>query len=198
MKDRVNVIQESYKHYRFKNERYKVSADYEEYKKVANKLFERLFEAIVTSGLEFELPSKLGVMVLEQYDTEKYIKKLEEKGKHHWATDKKTQIEYFKRYGHFKKIPYDSSETEGRMWTYSWLRSKKGTFRQKSFYSFNLVRSNIRSTSNSEYSEKSKRLTIHDFYKETGYKIYRNLIRIRNTNSKDNAHNTDDSSGISS
>ena len=197
MKARVNVIAESYKHYRFKNERYKVSADYDEYKKVANKLFQRLFEAIVTTGLEFELPSRLGVMIVEQYDCAKYMKRLADKGKKYWATDKKTQVEYYKRYGHFKQIPFDSVDTEGRMWTYSWLRSKKGTFRQKSFYSFNLVRSNVRSTSNSEYSDKSKRLTVHDFYKETGYKIYRNLIRIRNKN-YDNAHNENDSAGIDS
>lgn len=189
MKEKVSIIKDSYKNYRFKNDRYKVSADYAEYNKIATCFFKKLFENLVTTGKEYELPSKLGIFVLEQYDTEKYRNKLERKNKPFWNRDINSEKRYFEIYGIKKEIPYDSSETDGRMWTFSWIKSKNGTFRNKQLYSFSLVRSNVRSTSNKNYSEKSNRLTVHDFYKEKGYKIYRNLIRIDYSINKENNEN---------
>ena len=74
MKVKVQVIKESYKNYRFKNNRYKVSADYAEYNTIASLFFKKLFEKLVTTGFAIELPSRLGVFVLEQYDTNKFAK----------------------------------------------------------------------------------------------------------------------------
>lgn len=173
----VNVIKESYKHYRFKNERYKVSADFSEYNKISNAFFQKLFELLVTTGFMVDLPSKLGTFVLEQYDTESYQDRLKKQNKPFWNRDINSEKKYFEKYGSKVEIKYDSSETDGKMWTFSWLKSESGTFTNKSMYSFSLVRSNVRSTSNKSYSELTKRLTVHDFYKEQGYKLYRQLIK---------------------
>lgn len=189
MKARVNVIKESYKHYRFKNDRYKVSADYGEYSLIANKFFEKLFEKIVKTGLMIDLPSKLGSFIIEQYNTAEYIESLEKRGKKYRKRDRISEKLYYQEYGKVVEIHYDDSETDGKMWTFSWVRSKNGTFKNKHMYSFNLVRSNVRSSSNKVYSEKSKRLTVHDYYKEEGYKIYRNLIIPYKRNQTENVYN---------
>jgi hypothetical protein len=177
MKGRVNVIEESYKHYRFKNERYKVSADYEEYKNIANAFFKKFFEKLVTTGFLIEMPSRLGAFVLEQYDTDKYKSEMEKKGKSVWNRDVFSEKRHRAAYGFHKDIYYTTEETDGKMWTFSWLKGAKGAFRNKHLYSFTLVRSNVRSSSNKDYSDKSKRLTVHDFFKEEGYKLYRQVYR---------------------
>ena len=184
MKNRVNVIKESYSSYRFKNDRYKVSADYEEYNRIATKFFELLFKKIVTSGLEIELPSRMGCFVIEQYNVKEYTEKLESENKTFWRTDKLNEKKFFLKYGYKRKIEYDSSDTDGKMWTFSWIKNKNGSFKAKSLYSFQLVRSNVRSSSNKAYSDKTKRLTVHDFYKEIGYKIYKNILKPSYNNKK--------------
>lgn len=189
MKGKVNVIKESYKHYRFKNDRYKVSADYSEYSKIANAFFKNLFKKLVTTGFQIELPSRCGAFVIEQFNTEKYYNVLKEKGLKNWNRDVKSEKEFFLTYGYRKEITYDSDATDGKMWTFSWIKVKGGTFRNKHMYSFTLVRSNVRSTSNKSYSENSKRLTVHDFYKEEGYKIYRQLYRPYYNKYKNNLEN---------
>ena len=191
MKASVQVIKESYNNYRFKNSRYKVSADYAEYKTIAALFFQKLFEKIVTTGFAIELPSRLGVFVLEQYNTDKFANDLEKKGKTVWARDVQSEKKHFETYGYKKMISYNADDTDGKMWTFSWLRSDNGTFVNKHLYSFSLVRSNIRSTSNKDYSTSSKRLTVHDFYKETGYKLYRYVYRTYYNNNNKSNNSTD-------
>lgn len=190
MKASVQVIKESYKHYRFKNDRYKVSADYAEYKVIAELFFKKLFEKLVTTGFLIELPSRMGSFILEQYSTEKFQSDLDRKGKTLWARDIQSETKHFKTYGYKKKIIYDSSDTDGKMWIFSWLKGDNGVFRTKHLFTFNLVRSNVRSTSNKEYSEHSKRLTVHDFFKERGHKLYRYVYRTYYNNNLPN--NVDD------
>lgn len=175
MKSSCNVIQESYKHYRFKNERYKVSADLKEYTIIAKEFLKQLFHYIVTTGKAVELPSKLGIFVIEQYNVLAYNERLKKKNKKVWNKDYKYSKAYEELYGYKMTKEYDNASTNNRMWTFSWLRDPKGTFRNKSLYSFNLVRSNVRSTSNKEYSIYKDRLSVHDFFLKEGHAIYREL-----------------------
>lgn len=196
MKGKVNVFKESYKHYRFKNERYKVSADYSEYTKIASTFFKNLFEKLVTTGFLIELPSRMGAFVIEQYDVEKCIDKLKDKGFTYRGRDRFAERRHFKLYGFHKKIYYDTTESDGKMWTFSWLKAKKGAFRNKNMFSFTLVRSNVRSTSNKDYSSKSKRLTVHDFFREEGYKLYREVYRVYSRESEKQNNNNNQSNEI--
>lgn len=197
MKEKVSVIKESYNNYRFKNDRYKVSADYREYSMLAQAFFNNLFKAIVTTGLEYPLPSRLGTFIIEKYSVEKFDENLKKEGKRMWKTDINSEKRFEEEYGFRKEIRYDTDETDGFMWVFSWLKNEEGVFTNKKYYSFELVRSNIRNTSNKEYSERSNRLTVHTFFKEKGHKLYRTLVRrIIKNKLKSNAQNSNDSSGI--
>lgn len=179
MKASCNAITESYKHYRFKNERYKVSADLKEYNNIAKVFLKHLFKLIVTTGNAVELPSRLGVFVIEQYNVIAYNNRLKKKNKSVWNKDYNYSKEYEKAYGYKIVKEYENETTNNRMWTFSWLKSSKGTFKNKPLYSFNLVRTNVRSTSNKEYSIFSDRLCVHDFFLREGYLIYREMIPIK-------------------
>jgi len=200
MKDYSNVIIDSYKQYRFKNPRYKVSADYNDYKVIANAFFKNLFERIVTTGDLIELPNKLGAFVIELYDVDEMVQRAEKADKKLTKRSRDYQSEkaYFEKFGKRTILYFDSEEYDGKMWRFSWLKKGYARFKNQKMYSFNLVRSNIRSTSNKTYSDKSKRLTVHDFFKEEGHKIYRQFIKKFNPKTNNDAQNQNDTSRIDS
>lgn len=182
MKLTSNVIKDSYKNYRFKNDRYKVSADLKEYCDIAKEFFKNLFEILVLTGGPVELPSRMGQFVIEQYNVVAYNNSLRERNKPVWNIDYKSSKKYEELYGYKVEKEYTNKSTNNRMWSFNWLKSKNSTFKNKSLYSFKLVRSNVRSTSNKKYSNTKDRLCVHDFFLKEGHKIYRELVYSKNKN----------------
>lgn len=175
MKKTSNVIKDSYKNYRFKNDRYKVSADLKEYSDIAKEFFKNLFEIIVLTGGPVELPSRLGQFVIEQYNVVAYNRSLKERNKSIWNIDYKSSKKYEELYGYKVEKEYTNKSTNNKMWSFNWLKSNGVTFKNKPLYSFKLVRSNVRSTSNKKYSSAKDRLCVHDFFLKEGQYIYREL-----------------------
>lgn len=171
----VDVSTKSYDSYKYKNKRYTNYATDKEYKKILSEFFKELIIEIATSGALIELPSKLGAFEIVQYNTDDFKESLQ-------LRNKKFRLRDFGAMNKLKKeknintaISPNNELTNGCWWLIKWKKAAYCNFSQRGNYKFELVRSNIRATSNKKYAAKANRFNITEFYREKGYEIYREI-----------------------
>jgi hypothetical protein len=74
---KVNVLTQSYKSYRFKNDKYEVKLSELQYKSIIQMFIEKMFECIVKEGYKFHLPYNLGsfeIIQINQLELANYFK----------------------------------------------------------------------------------------------------------------------------
>lgn len=163
---RINALTQSYKSFRFKNEKFEASVSEMQYKVITQMFIEKMFNMIVKNGYKFHLPYSLGAFEVIQVNQLELKKYFEMQGKKYYVNENNK--------GDAFQIL--NKPTKGCWWKFKWFKPlNRKVVKNLRKYVIKLVRSNVRASSNKDYSKSTNRLNITDFYLKEGYKLYREI-----------------------
>lgn len=84
---KINVLSQSYKSFRFKNEKFEASVSETQYKVIIQMFIEKMFNTIVKNGYKFHLPYNLGAFEIIQINQLELKKYYEMQGKKYYVNE---------------------------------------------------------------------------------------------------------------
>lgn len=152
-----------------------------QYKEIMELYMKKLGHYLITTGEEIVLPSRLGCVRVFRYNTDKVTRGLAEMGKTTRKFVDFNKTKKLQNQGINKTVNIDNKATYGYWFKVRWTRFTSANFKNKTMYSFNLVRTLIRDNGN---PNKKNDLTLVKFFREKGWNMYADIPRIKNSNLK--------------
>lgn len=182
----VSSIPESAKEYPYKDKKDSKYANMKLYKKIMYMFMKKLVYKMIKTGNLIKLPSRLGILKLYRYNSDKLKKHVESMGKRFYAIDYRKTKE-LKEQGIDRIVKHDNRATNGYWWKLKWSKLEHANFRHKTKYSLKLSRPNVRPNS---YNKNNPKLSIIPYFREIGWRLYSELPII--DKSKDSKNNNND------
>jgi nucleoid DNA-binding protein len=145
-----------------------------QYRQILELYMKKLGYYLITTGDEIQLPSRLGSIKIYKYNTIRIAKELKEVNVKVKKMVDFNRTKVLKERGIDKTVLLDNKATYGYWYKIKWSKFDNANFKYKSLYSFNLLRTLVRSNKNIKHKPP---VTLVNFFKEKGWTFYSELPR---------------------
>lgn len=153
-----------------------------QYKEIMELYMKKLTYYMITTGDVMVLPSRLGVIRIYRYNTDRLHRNLKEMNIKIRKFIDFNKTKKLKESGINKTVTMNNMSTYGYWFKVKWTKFKHANFKNKSFYSFKPLRTVVRH--NTQREKDNNNLTIVNFFREKGWTMYSDLPNNINNNTK--------------